>query len=141
MNLDDDDLVAAGDMTSEDLHRELESLTTRRESPWPDWLTRQGIYYHSDRDLDAETFTQAAFALDRNEGPALLFDPYHAGALDIGEYPSVVAAVWLMAEFPESHFDLPETWRDLFEGAGYTHDGRPGSAAVCARHRLPGLPP
>jgi hypothetical protein len=62
MSIDDDDLRGASDMTSEDLHRELERLITRREPHWPDWLTRQGIYYHSDRDLDAETFTQACFA-------------------------------------------------------------------------------
>jgi hypothetical protein len=37
----------------------------------------------------------------------------------------VVADVWPMAEFPESHFDMPETWRDLFEEAGYTHEGQP----------------
>jgi hypothetical protein len=125
MNIDDDDVRAAGDMTSEDLHRELEKLTIRREPHWPDWLTRQGIYYRSDRELDAEMFTQACLALGRNEGPALLFDLYHGGGLDIGECPSVVADVWSMAEFPESHFDLPETWRDLFEIAGYTHDGQP----------------
>lgn len=125
MNIDDDDLRAAGDMTSEDMHRELERLTTRREPHWPEWLTRHGIYYRSDRELDAKTFTQACHALDRNERLALLWDLHHAGSLDIGRYPSVVADVWSMAEFPESHFDLPQTWRDLFEEAGYTHDGQP----------------
>lgn len=126
MSIDDDDLWAAGQMTSEDLHRELESLTVRREPHWPEWLTQQGgRYYLSDRELDAEMFTQACYALDRNEGPALLFDLYHAGALDLGYHPSVVADVWKMAEFPERHFEMPETWRDLFEAAGYTHDGQP----------------
>lgn len=125
MDTDDDDLWAAGEMTSEDLHRELEMLTVRRESHWPDWLSRQGIYYRSDRELDGYMFAQALANVGRDNGPALLFDLYHAGALDIGECPSVVAHAWSMAEFPESHFDMPETWRDLFERAGYTHEGRP----------------
>lgn len=125
MNIDADDLRAAGAMTSEDLHRELENLVVTREPHWPEWLTRQGIYYRSDRELDAEMFTQAHVTLGRNEGPALLFDLYYAGGLDISECPSVVADVWSMAEFPESHFDMPETWRGLFEDAGYTHDGKP----------------
>lgn len=123
--LDEEDLTAVGDMSSEDMHRELENLYIRRELWWPDWLTRQGIYYRCDRELDAEMFSQACCALDRNEGPALLFDLYHAGAIDIGYYPSVVADVWSMAEFPERHFEMPDTWRDLFEAAGYTHDGQP----------------
>lgn len=37
----------------------------------------------------------------------------------------MVADVWSKAGFPESLFDMPETWRDLFEVAGYTLDGRP----------------
>lgn len=128
MSIDDDDLRAAANMSSEDIHRELENLTVRREPHWPEWLTRQGIYYHSDRDdLDADMFTQACYALGRNEGPALLFDLYHSGYLNISAYPSVVADVWSMAEFPEPDFDLPETWRDLFEEAGYTHDGQRAS--------------
>jgi hypothetical protein len=36
MNIDDDDLIAAGDMSSEDLHRELERLVVMREPHWPD---------------------------------------------------------------------------------------------------------
>jgi hypothetical protein len=68
MDIDDDDLGAVSGMTSEDLHRELESLVVIREPHWPDWLTRQGVHYHSDRGLDAEMFTQACRALDRNEG-------------------------------------------------------------------------
>src|ERR1700744_1124127 len=76
--IDEDDLRAAGDMTSEDLHRELENLIVTREPHWPEWLTRQGIYYPSDRELDAEMFPRTCYALNRNEGPALLFDLYHS---------------------------------------------------------------
>jgi hypothetical protein len=125
MNVDDDDLIAAADMTSEDLHRELDVFVVRREPYWPDWLYRQYHSYRADCEIDADMFNRALAAVGRDNGPELLFQLHHAGALDIGYYPSVVADAWSMAEFPETHFDMPETWRDLFEQAGYTHDGQP----------------
>ena len=56
-------------------------------------------------------------ALGRDRGPELLYDLYCQGTLDISEYPSVVAHTWSWVEFPGRHFDMPETWRDLFRGS------------------------
>ncbi len=119
MSIDDDD----DDITPEQ-QQELDRLMTGRESHWIPGLTFDGKYYRFDGEMDADTFGQACLNLDRNNGPALLFDMYHAGALAIDLHPGVVADVWSMAEFPEKNLE-PETWRDLFEEAGYTHDGRP----------------
>lgn len=87
MNIDDDDLTCACDMTSEDLHRELENLVFVREPHWPEWLTRQGTYYRSDRELDAELFTQARCALDSNQGTRAAVRPVPRGRAGHRELP------------------------------------------------------
>jgi hypothetical protein len=126
MNIDDDDLIAAaGAMTSEDLHRELDMFVVRREAHWPDWLYRQYHRYRSDVEVDADMFNRALVAVG-DKGPELLRDLYHAGRLDIGFHPGVVPAAWSMAEFPESH-ELD--WWDLFVRARYTHNGQPAPPA------------
>jgi hypothetical protein len=132
MNIDDDDLIAAaGAMTSEDLHSELEMFVVRSEAHWPDWLYRQYHPYRSDVEIDAHMFDQAIAAVGRNHGPELLHNLYSSGKLDIGFHPGVVATAWSMAEFPESH-ELD--WWDLFSRAGYTHNGQPAPPAPRPRH-------
>lgn len=128
MNIDDDDLRAAAEMTSDDLHRELEVFVVRRESCWPAWLYRQYHHYRSDVEVDAAMFEEAIAGVGHGEGPDLLWDLYCDGKLDIGFHPSVIATAWSMANFPESCLDS-EVWYDLFSRAGYTHNGQPSPPA------------
>ncbi|WP_370499757.1 hypothetical protein NWT09_22095 [Mycolicibacterium sp. jd] len=72
--------------------------------------------------MDAETFSQACTSLNRNEGPALLYDLYPR-SIDVAEHPEIVAEVWCMAEFPAQLLDADD-WVMLFEEAGYTEDGK-----------------
>jgi hypothetical protein len=124
-DIDSDDLRAAAEMTSEDLHHELDIFAVSRESCWPAWLYRQYHRYRSDVEVDAAMFDRALGAVGDN-GPELLRDLYHAGRLDIGFHPGVVPAAWAASRFPEGH-ELD--WWDLFSRAGYTRTGQPSPPA------------
>jgi hypothetical protein len=76
--------------------------------------------------MDADTFLSAACDIGRNDGPALLFDLFFNGVIDISKHPSVVAEIWSNAEFPANNIE-PGTWVELFDEAGYTHDGQPAA--------------
>ncbi|MGW0158473.1 hypothetical protein ACWDUN_04025 [Mycobacterium sp. NPDC003323] len=89
------------------------------------YLDEAGYYQFDGAPMDAELFTQACSDVGRNEGPALLLDLYNAGAIEIWNHPAVVVDVWAMCEFPATRFDPPTIWVELFEEAGFTHDGQP----------------
>ena len=102
------------------------TVRRHRESWWIDGLYRDETdSYRYDGEMTAEQFEKARHDLGRNEGPALLFDLWYTGSIDLHESPGVVAAVWTMAEFPASAFDPPTMWVDLFDEAGFTRDGLP----------------
>lgn len=105
-------------------HRKSGNVITR-ESHWVDGLTFDGTFYRFDGAMDGDTFMKALGGVHRSNGPALLFDMYHQGVIDIADYPHVVAHVWTLAEFPSSLYDPPAMWVALFGDAGYTHDGLP----------------
>jgi len=81
-------------------------------------------YYGFDGE-DAETFSAAHGHVGRNNGPALLFDLTYNGVLDVEQHPGVVAETWTMAEFSAGKLLDTAEWVELFETAGYTHNGQP----------------
>ncbi len=98
-------------------------MVSTREEWWLPGLYRdEAGYYRYDGTMDAETFSQACTSLNRNEGPALLYDLYPR-SIDVAEHPEIVAEVWCMAEFPAQLLDADD-WVMLFEEAGYTEDGK-----------------
>lgn len=92
----------------------------------------------------ADNIHVAACSLGRNYYPALVCTLYHEGMLwgacgaDVAR--TVVPAAWSAAEFPMIQLDAEE-WRDLFDLAGYTMDGRPaerpGESLTLWRGALP----
>jgi hypothetical protein len=84
-------------------------------------------YFRFDGQIDSDTFGLATTCLGRNEAPALLFDLYYSGSLDLAAHPGVVADIWSSAEHPERGFEPVRIWVELFRTAGYTHDGQPAT--------------
>lgn len=60
----------------------------------------------------------------RNNEPALLFDLYYAGLLTAEAATRCVASAWSIAEYPQDLIP-DDTWRALFDLAGYTVEGQP----------------
>jgi hypothetical protein len=83
-------------------------------------------YYRYDGVIDAKTFVRAGCRVGRNNEPALLHDLYYGGSLDLQRNPGLVADAWSSAEFPTKNLE-PRTWEELFDSAGYTHDGQRAS--------------
>lgn len=85
-------------------------------------------YFRFSGQIDSETFSLATARLGRNKAPALLFDLYYGGSLDLATHPGVVADAWSSAEHPERCFE-PDgwIWVEFFRTAGYTHDGQPAT--------------
>jgi hypothetical protein len=77
--------------------------------------------------IDSDTFSLATACLGRNKAPALLFDLYYGGSLDLAAHPGLVADAWSSAEHPETGFEPARIWVELFRTAGYTHDGQPAT--------------
>lgn len=73
---------------------------------------------------DAERTLTALYRVDRNDGPALIVDLMWRGMLQDGVLTAVVGEIWSAAEYPDRSLDHA-TWRNLFEEAGYTVDGKP----------------
>lgn len=97
-----------------------------RREPW--WIPGLHIddagSYCYDGELTGEQFHTASCDLGRNEGPRLLYDMWTAGNLNISRYPAVVTGTWSMYDWPTRVLD-EDTWVEMFDEAGYTHDGEP----------------
>lgn len=65
----------------------------------------------------------ALLRVGKNNGPALLCDLFQEGCLHAEAATAHVGSVWSMAEYPNQYLDT-EDWRDLFDLAGFTIDGR-----------------
>jgi hypothetical protein len=91
---------------------------------WLDGLYQDdNDFFRFDGQIDAEMFLTASVGVGRNYAPALLFDLFHGGSLDVEHHPGVVAGAWSSAEFPEKCLEA-DLWLQLFNAAGYTHDGQ-----------------
>lgn len=90
------------------------------------YLDDDGCYRHHGV-VDTETFWSAGLRIGRNHSPALLFDLYFGGSLDLRCNPGLVADVWSDTEFPTGSVEWELMWRAAFEAAGYTHDGESAS--------------
>jgi hypothetical protein len=97
-----------------------------RQTWWMDGLSQDEMGdYHFDGEMDVETFSAAAVSIGRNNAPALMRDlVYFDNSLDLEAHPGIIAHAWSWAEYPESSLRA-DHWVDLFQMAGYTHDGRP----------------
>jgi hypothetical protein len=67
----------------------------------------------------------------RNEGPVFLATAYAENLVEAETVTALVGGIWSSAEFPDRYLDH-DTWRWLFDVAGYTVDGKPA-----ARHTEP----
>jgi hypothetical protein len=100
-----------------------------RHHDWVDGLfeDEHGFYYF-DGKMDAKTFRDAVVGIGRDNAPTLLGQlHYLEDALDIDAHPGIVANAWSCAEYPERSVH-PDTWVDLFNAVGYTHDGQPAKS-------------
>lgn len=71
----------------------------------------------------------ASGRLGRNSAPALMISLACDGLLTSEAAAYAVPMAWSVVEFPNRALD-EEDWRYLFELAGYTDDGRPGTRPV-----------
>lgn len=65
----------------------------------------------------------------RNYGPQFLAEAYSADTVTAETVTALVGPVWSSAEFPDRQLDH-ETWRWLFDVAGFTVDGKPAVRPV-----------
>lgn len=84
-------------------------------------------YYRFDGLIDRRTFDKAAGRIGRNDGPALLFDLYHGGAINLyaEDMTGVVADVWSVAEYPEDAIPRDD-WIFFFAATPTTGGPCPG---------------
>ncbi|MFJ9474735.1 hypothetical protein ACIRRI_06925 [Streptomyces mirabilis] len=60
----------------------------------------------------------------RNAGPSLLADAYSEDKITAETVTALIGGIWSGAEYPDRHLDR-DTWRWLFDVAGFTIDGEP----------------
>lgn len=60
----------------------------------------------------------------RNEGPVFLATAYAENLVEADTVTALVGGIWSAAEFPDRYLDH-DTWRWLFNVAGFTIDGKP----------------
>lgn len=94
---------------------------TFRESRWPEGLYRDEVGYRFDGQMTADQFGDG---LGRNDLPELLYDLWMSGSLNVAEHPSVVTRAWSAHDWPTRALEA-DVWIQLFDEAGYTHDGLP----------------
>ncbi|WP_140403791.1 MULTISPECIES: hypothetical protein [unclassified Nocardioides] len=91
-------------------------------------------------DPTAEEVEIAGVRLGRNAYPGLVISLYNEGLLNSDVAATVVPSAWSAAEFPSLQLEQEE-WRDLFDLAGYTVDGkraaRPGASLSLWRGAIP----
>ncbi|NKX56290.1 hypothetical protein [Arthrobacter mobilis] len=80
-------------------------------------------FQESPASLTEGVLRRATAHVGRNHTPALLAELLWADMLTEGLATTFVAEAWSDAEYPEMVLDS-ETWRDLFDLAGYTVDGK-----------------
>ncbi|MFJ8349725.1 hypothetical protein ACIQ9J_25855 [Streptomyces sp. NPDC094153] len=77
---------------------------------------------------------------DRNYGPMFLDEAYAEAKVTRETVTALVGGVWSSAEFPDRQLDH-DTWRWLFDAAGFTVDGerapRPDSSMTLYRGSVP----
>ncbi|WP_367324818.1 hypothetical protein [Streptomyces sp. HUAS ZL42] len=79
--------------------------------------------------LDADNLTTAQLErliglAGRNHGPALLEEAYSEAKISAETVTALIGGIWSGAEFPDRQLDH-DTWRWLFDIAGFTIDGIP----------------
>lgn len=89
----------------------------------------QVAHYDYGRLLQAETLTTAELEYligreGRNSGPGRLADAYSDGKITAESVTALIGHVWSNAEYPDRELDQ-DTWRWLFDVAGFTIDGKP----------------
>jgi hypothetical protein len=87
--------------------------------------------------LDADDVQLGFGRVGRNDSPALLFDLWTLGLIDLSGQPSVVAAAWTAAEYPSASLSR-RLWIAWFRAAAYPAPDRAltiyrGSPPRCAR--------
>lgn len=70
----------------------------------------------------AEEFDRWAGWVGRTNAPALLYDAWYGEIINRETLTAYVGPIWSGAEYPDRCLDR-DTWRDLFEKAGFTVDG------------------
>lgn len=60
----------------------------------------------------------------RDSGPTLLEEAYSEAKITTQTVTALIGDIWSGAEFPDQHLDR-DTWRWLFDAAGFTIDGSP----------------
>lgn len=73
--------------------------------------------------FDLGEFEQRLGRVGRVNGPALLWDAWQADAIGYDTLTAVIGGVWSDAEYPSQNLE-PGMWRELFDAAGFTRDGR-----------------
>lgn len=74
--------------------------------------------------IDRDDFEQRLSRVGRVDGPAFLFDAWYGEHIDRDTLAATIGDVWSSAEYPNQCLD-PESWRELFQVAGFTVDGEP----------------
>lgn len=93
--------------------------------PLPDVFTVTEVVNHfaEHGEPDANELGTALLRLGRNDGPALLYDLLMEGLLTADALVPHIGNVWNAAEYPDRHLSH-DVWRELFQFAGYTRNGR-----------------
>lgn len=94
------------------------STTDPQQLLW--WFQDRG------RELSMDECIAACVSVGRNGAPGLLSWLSAHSLLSPEVTTACVAEAWSMAEYPERCLDQDD-WRDLFELAGYTVDGKPAA--------------
>lgn len=94
----------------------------------------------TDTPLTLEQFETRLYSTGRIEGPDILFDAWYGGEIDRAVLAAHIGPVWSDAEYPFTSM-TQAVWRDLFDAAGYTVDGkladRPTGATTLYRGSTP----
>jgi hypothetical protein len=73
--------------------------------------------------LTLDEFETRLYRGRRNDGPALLFDAWFGRSISREVLTATIAGIWSGAEYPLTALGQ-QTWRELFDEAGYTVDGK-----------------
>jgi hypothetical protein len=90
---------------------EVDAITGWLDSNWPHLLS-------------ADDFGGLSARAGRNHSPRLLMELWYRTRLDDDALPYAVCDAWESAEWPLRCLDT-DTWRELWEEAGYVENGRP----------------
>lgn len=90
--------------------------------------------------MTLDEFERSLLRAGRVNGPALLFDAWFGKQISREILAATIGMVWSAAEYPLPSLGQ-QTWRELFDAAGYTVDGKPADRPLGSTRLYRGSPP